>query len=50
MTVRLDVNLDGVFNATDDFDSGEMRTNVTLMKTGHWWMNHVLFRQPTPLT
>ena len=34
MTVRLDVNLDGVFNATDDFDSGEMVDECELDENG----------------
>jgi hypothetical protein len=34
MTVRLDVNLDGVFNATDDFDSGEMVNECDLDENG----------------
>ena len=34
MTVRLDVNLDGVFNATDDFDSGEMMDECELDENG----------------
>ena len=34
MTVRLDVNLDGVFNATDDFDSGEMVSECELDENG----------------
>ena len=34
MTVRLDVNLDGVFNATDDFDSGGMVNECALDENG----------------
>jgi hypothetical protein len=34
MTVRLDVNLDGVFNASDDFDSGTLVDECELDENG----------------
>ena len=34
MTVRLDVNLDGVFNASDDFESGELVNECELDENG----------------